>query len=93
LKKSAGFQPLFVSFTSFVVYEAFLFFQTFSVSPNVTAPFYLLSNEIFKRGQLHCNHMNAGSKLNLLIGVPEEKYRDAIKAIYATIEEDKENHI
>ncbi len=40
-----------------------------------------------------CTINQGAGKLNLLIGVPEEKYKDAIKAIYATIEEDKENHI
>jgi len=34
------------------------------------------------------NTINQGAgKLNLLIGVPEEKYEEAIRAIYQTIDE------
>ena len=36
--------------------------------------------------------INQGAgKLNLLVGVPEEKYGDAVRAIYATIEDHPEN--
>lgn len=34
-----------------------------------------------------CTINQGAGKLNLLVGVPEEKYREAIKAVYATIED------
>ena len=41
------------------------------------------------RAGLPINTINQGAgKLNLLIGVPEEKYAEAIRAIYDTIDED-----
>ena len=41
------------------------------------------------RAGLPINTINQGAgKLNLLIGVPEEKYAEAIRAIYYTIEEE-----
>ena len=40
------------------------------------------------RAGISISTINQGAgKLNLLIGVPEEKYEDAIRAIYATIGE------
>ena len=41
------------------------------------------------RAGIPISTINQGAgKLNLLIGVPEEKYQEAIKAIYATIDDD-----
>lgn len=44
------------------------------------------------RAGLPINTINQGAgKLNLLIGVPEERYEEAVRAIYGTIEEEEGN--
>ena len=47
--------------------------------------------EALTRGGIEISTMNQGAgKLNLLVGIPEERYEDAIRAIYSAIEKEGE---
>ena len=53
-KKSGGFQPITVSFASFsLVLSFFIYFRSFSVLPNVTAPFSFIKVFSYTRGIPH----------------------------------------